>query len=64
MATSSITANFAIKDPMEARAFVKAFLSAHDDASRPRRQRSGVKCQFISGVDELKRYRRSLRAHR
>ena len=59
MATSSITANFAIKDPMEARAFVKAFLSAQDAVPVPRRPRSNVKCQFIPGVDELKRYRRS-----
>ena len=64
MATSSITANFAIKDPMEARAFVEAFLSSHDDASRPPRPRSAVKCRFISDVEELKRYRRSLRTHK
>ena len=59
MATSSITANFAIKDPAEARAFVEAFLSSHDNATKPRRPRSGVKCQFISDVEDLKRYRRS-----
>ena len=56
-ALSIVRFRTAIKDPMEARAFVKAVLSAHNGTPKPRRTRSGVRCQFISSVDELKKYR-------
>ena len=52
MATSSITANFAIRDADEAKRFVAAFLSTDN---RP--QNVGVKSpfKFVTGVENLRR---------
>ena len=52
MATSSITANFAIKDADEARRFVDVFLST-DRCSEDSLGKSPFK--FVSGVDNLRR---------
>ena len=52
MATSSITANFAIKDADEARRFVDVFLST-DRSSEDILGKSPFK--FVSGVDNLRR---------
>lgn len=52
MATSSITANFAIRDAGEAKRFVDAFLST-DRCSEDNRCKSPFK--FVSGVDNLRR---------
>ena len=52
MATSSITANFAIKDADEARRFVDVFLST-DRSSEDNLVKSPFK--FVSGVDNLRR---------
>lgn len=52
MATSSITANFAIKDADEAKRFVAAYLST-EHSSSPIVRKSSFK--FISGVENLRR---------
>ena len=52
MATSSITANFAIRDAGEAKRFVDAFLST-DRSSENAPCKSPFK--FVSGVDNLRR---------
>ena len=52
MATSSITANFAIRDEGEAKRFVDAFLST-DGSSENSFRKSPFK--FVSGVDNLRR---------
>ena len=52
MATSSITANFAIRDAGEAKRFVDAFLST-DRSSGNAPCKSPFK--FVSGVDNLRR---------
>ena len=52
MATSSITANFAVRDPVEARRFVTALLST----DRPARKPFGRPAfKFVSGVENLRR---------
>ena len=52
MATSSITANFAVRDPVEARRFVSALLSS----DRPARKPFGRPAfKFVSGVESLRR---------
>lgn len=50
MATSSITANFAIKDADEAKRFVAAFLST---GNRPESAFGKSPFKFVSGVDNL-----------
>ena len=52
MATSSITANFAIRDEGEAKRFVDAYLST-DRSSETDLCKSPFK--FVSGVDNLRR---------
>lgn len=52
MATSSITANFAIKDADEAKRFVAAYLST-EHSSSPIVRKSSFK--FVSGVENLRR---------
>ena len=52
MATSSITANFAIRDAGEAKRFVDAFLST-DSSSENAPCKSPFK--FVSGVNNLRR---------
>ena len=52
MATSSITANFEIKDADEAKRFVTAFLSTE---RRPASALGKSPFKFVSGVDNLRR---------
>ena len=52
MATSSITANFAIRDEGEAKRFVDAFLST---GSSPENSIRKSPFKFVSGVDNLRR---------
>lgn len=52
MATSSITANFAIKDADEAKRFVEAYLSTTPSPSLSVRKSS---FKFVSGVENLRR---------
>lgn len=52
MATSSITANFAVKDPVEARRFVTALLSTDRPARKPFGRPT---LKFVSGVENLRR---------
>ena len=52
MATSSITANFAIKDADEAKRIVAAFLST---GNRPESAFGKSPFKFVSGVDNLRR---------
>ena len=52
MATSSITANFAVRDPAEARRFVTALLSTDRSARKPFGRPA---FKFVSGVENLRR---------
>lgn len=52
MATSSITANFAIKDADEAKRFVAAYLSTESGPSLSVRKSS---FKFVFGVENLRR---------
>ena len=54
MATSSIPANFSIKDPQEARAFVNALLSKSRPQTPPARKRNWT---FANSVKEIERKR-------
>ena len=55
MATSSITANFEIKDADEAKRFVEAFLSTNQ---RPVMTFGKSKLKFVSGVENLRHQER------
>ena len=59
MATSSITANFAINDEKEAKAFVSALLS-ESRPMEPPRCKPGWK--FVDSVSQIERSRRRSRA--
>lgn len=52
MATSSITANFAVEDPVEARRFIAALRSADRSARKPFGRPT---LKFISGAENLRR---------
>ena len=59
MATSSITANFAIRDEKEAKAFISALLSESRSMVPPTRKRNW---KFVSSVREIERRRPRARA--
>lgn len=52
MATSSITANFAVEDPVEARRFIAALLSTDRSARKPFGRPT---LKFFSGAENLRR---------
>jgi hypothetical protein len=59
MATSSITANFAIRDEKEAKAFISAFLSDSRSTVPPARKRNW---KLVDSVKEIERRRPRARA--
>ena len=59
MATSSITANFAIRDEKEAKAFISAFLSDSRSTVPPARKRNW---KLVDSVKEIERRRPRVRA--
>ena len=59
MATSSITANFAIRDEKEAKAFISALLSESRSMVPPTRKRNW---KFVGSVREIERRRPRARA--
>ena len=59
MATSSITANFAIRDEREAKAFISAFLSDSRSTVPPARKRNW---KLVDSVKEIERRRPRARA--
>ena len=59
MATSSITANFAIRDEKEAKAFISALLSESRSMVPPARKRNW---KLVGSVKEIERRRPRVRA--
>ena len=59
MATSSITANFAIRDEKEAKAFISALLSESRSMVPPTRKRNW---KLVGSVKEIERRRPRVRA--
>ena len=54
MATSSITANFRIKDPKSANDFVRALCDVESDSVHSSGHRSSVRAEYISGREAIR----------